>query len=376
MYKRNGIWYADFNHDGKRYVKSLKVSSKSVAKEMEQKFRVEVLTGTYDRKQAIKKRNVNFEAVLNDYIENVAKVDKRSWDRDEVSAKHLKKFFCSKKFLEVNSDDVMNFKNMRQKEIMNKEKNKHKPVRDISFTTINREMSLLKRLYNWYNEQKKLNHVNPVKGIKFFAERSRNRVMTEEEEKKFFTDGKLEKHIREMVLLALYTGMRRGEIMKLRTNNVILTDIGGSIHLQDTKNGEDRNVPLNKDMAEFMKRLLDGKAKDDYVFINKRTGKPFTDIGNAFEGACDRAEIKDFRFHDLRHTFCTRAASRGVSPFFIMKIVGHKDTETAKRYVNPTEEHLINAMPPIKSHQFSQQSENSVVSAKENPKKRKVFSMG
>ena len=183
-------------------------------------------------------------------------------------------------------------------------------------------------------------------------------------------------HSRDMVILALYTGMRRGEIMKLKRNNVILTDIGGYIHLQDTKNGEDRKILLVKEMAEFLKVLLEVKSKDDYIFINRRTGKPFTDIGNAFEGACKRAEIDDFTFHDLRHTFCTRAASKGVNQFFIMKIVGHKNTATAKRYTNPTEEHLLNAMPTLESHQFPQQAENNVNSTKENPVKYDVFTMG
>ena len=60
-----------------------------------------------------------------------------------------------------------------------------------------------------------------------------------------------------------------------------------------------------------------------------------------------RAGIKDLRFHDLRHTFCTRMAYLGINPFTIMQVVGHKDTKTAKRYTNPTDEHML--LPCLKS---------------------------
>jgi len=354
MYKRNGIYYADFIHDGQRYVKSLKVSSKSVARELEQKFKIEVLTGKYAEKQERKKRDVGFAIVLKEYIENVAKVDKKSWKRDLVSERHLKKFFKKKKFLAITSDDVIHYKNARQKEIMNQDKNKEKEKSEITFTTINRELALLKRLYNWYAEMKKIEIKNPVKGIKYFQEKSRERVMTLDEEKRFFTNGKPAAHMRYIVLFALYTGMRRSEIFKLKKKHVFLGDLGGYILLKDTKNGEDRKVPLNKDLTKIMREIIYKVSDDDYIFTNY-DGSRIKDIKKAWQGACDRAGIKDLRFHDLRHTFCTRAAQRGTNPFFIMKIVGHKDPKTAQRYTNPTDEHLLNVMPVLESHQNPQQ---------------------
>jgi len=211
-------------------------------------------------------------------------------------------------------------------------------------------------LFNWYASQKKINILNPVKGIKLFPIKSRNRIMTEEEEELFFTKGEPLPHIRNSVIAALYTGMRRGEIFKLHVKDVFLSDIGGYLLVKDTKNGEDRTVPLNKDMAEFMRRMIEGKEKDDLVFQDKQL-KGIRDYKKGFKGACKRAGIEGLNFHDLRHTFCTRAASRGINPFFIMKIVGHKNVATAKGYNNPTDKHLLGAMPVMESHQNSQQGE-------------------
>lgn len=370
MYKRNGIYYADFIHDGKRYVKSLKVSSKSVARELEQRFRVEVMTGEYDRKQERKKRDVKFNVVLNDYIENVSKVDKKSWKRDLVATNHLLRYFNKKRFLEITPDDVTAYKNKRQQEII---ATKDKPVNEISFASINRELSLMKRLYNWYSEQKQIQIINPVKGIKMFKEHSRDRVMSDEEEQRFFANGKPPHYLKAIVTIALYTGMRKSEILNLRRKDVVLKDIGGYVILKDTKNGENRKVPLNNDLTEFFISIIKNVSIDEYLFPSK-DGKRFDDVKKSWGNTCRRAGIEDLKFHDLRHTFCTRLAADGTSPFFIMKIVGHKDTDTAKRYTNPTEEHLLNAMPAMKSHQFSQQSDIAVDSPSLAEQKRTVIS--
>lgn len=398
MYERSGTFYTDFMHKGRRYVQSLKTGSKAAAKELERKFRYEVETGEYDRQQAQKKMDVLFSIVLNDYIENVSKIDKKSWQRDEQTAKHLKPFFGKKNLLEITGDYVTEYKNKRRLEIMgvniakeirkldklskkNKrrgkvldksieaaiekqragvlaKKNDSEYIKQTSFASITKELNLLKRIFNLYALQKKANIANPVKGIKLFGYKSRTRTLSEDEEERLFAEGVfLSSDVKDMVTLALYTGMRRGEIFKLQVKDVVLPEVGhGYLFLKDTKTGDNRQVPLNQGLAAFMKSRIQDKAGNDYVFGNGK--KPIVELKRGFSGAMKRAGIEGFRFHDLRHTFCTRLAAQGISPFFIMKIAGHKNTATAARYSNPTENHLLNAMPKIKSHQFSQQGEN------------------
>jgi integrase len=132
---------------------------------------------------------------------------------------------------------------------------------------------------------------------------------------------------------------------------------------RDTKNGENRKVVLTKELTGFLKQVVNVGYFSEHVFCHKN-GQFLKSFDGAFRAVCKRAGIDNFRFHDLRHTFCTRMASAGVSPFMIMQVVKHKDTATAKRDTNPTDEHLLAAMGKM-SHQFSQYStldSNSVFS--------------
>jgi integrase len=218
---------------------------------------------------------------------------------------------------------------------------------ETSFATANRELALLKRVYNWYCEQHRLKLDNPVKGVVFFREKARDRVMTEEEEARFFKEGKPSPALRDIVLLALYTGMRSGEILKLEISDIVFAEIGGYISLKDTKNGDNRKVMLTKGLTEFLKRVIKDHGHGDYVITNPRIKEPYFGIKEQYRNACKRAGIDDLNFHDLKHTFCTRMSAAKVNQFVIMKIVGHKDPKTAQRYCNPTDENLMAAMQEL-----------------------------
>jgi integrase len=173
-----------------------------------------------------------------------------------------------------------------------------------------------------------LNLDNPVVGIEYFKEKERDRIMTEAEEKLFFSKGNPQPHLAKIVYLALNTGMRKSEILNLKKSDIVLGDLGGFISLKDTKNGDNRRVFLTNELTDFFKKVINTDSCSEYVF-SSQNGKPFIDISYSWENTCKRAGIKDLRFHDLRHTFCTRMAYLGINPFTIMQVVGHKDTKTA-----------------------------------------------
>ena len=355
MYERKGYYYTDFVHDGKRYVKSLKTKSKSVAKELERKFRVEVESGKLELRYQQKSKKVKFNLVLSEYLETES-IHKKSHQRDKVSSKHLLRFFGKKSLIGITPEDVSNFKLKRKAEQIAKKKRRIEKIleSEVSLATVNRELALLKRVFNWYVSRKRLTIPNPVKGIEMFKEKARDRVMTEEEEKLFFTTGYPPNYLRDIVFFGLMTGARKGEILNLKRSDVVLGELGGSMVFRDTKNGENRKVILTKELTGFLKKVINIGSFSEYVFCHKN-GQPLKSFDGAFRAVCKRAGINNFRFHDLRHTFCTRMASVGVNPFMIMQIVGHKDTTTAKRYTNPTDDHLLVAMGKM-SHQFSQHS--------------------
>ena len=364
MYERKGYYYTDFVHDGKRYVKSLKTKSKSVAKELERKFRVEVESGKLELRQQQKLVKAKFNLVLTEYLETES-IHKKSHRRDNVSSKHLLRFFGKKTLTGITPDDISNFKLKRKAELIAKKKkiNENISEREVSLATVNRELTLLKRIFNWYASQKRLTIPNPVKGIELFKEKARDRVLTEEEDQLFFEIGNPPQYLKDVVMFALVTGARKGEILNLKKSDVVLGELGGSIVFRDTKNGENRKVVLTKELTGFLKQVINVGSFSEHVFCHKN-GQPLKSFDSGFRAVLKRAGINNFRFHDLRHTFCTRMANAGVNPFMIMHVVGHKDTSTAKRYTNPTDEHLLVAMGKM-SHQFSQHTtldSNSVFS--------------
>ena len=141
-------------------------------------------------------------------------------------------------------------------------------------------------------------------------------------------------HLRLIIVVALNTGMRKTEILKLKRSN--LDFIRGEILVTETKNGEDRIVPMNEKLrSELLSHLADHDS--EYMFANPKTGRPRVAVQHAFEGARLDAKLEDFRFHDLRHTASTRMNEAGIDPFAIAAILGHKKIEMTASYTHATE---------------------------------------
>jgi integrase len=140
-------------------------------------------------------------------------------------------------------------------------------------------------------------------------------------------------HIRLIVMIALHTGMRRGEILNLKREDI---DFHRSeIHVTKTKTDKDRNIPMTPTLARELSSHC-ARQKTNYLFANPKTGKPVTDIKNAFTAACVDAKIEGLWFHDLRRTAATRMGERGVDPFTIAEIMGHSDIKMTRSYTRST----------------------------------------
>lgn len=137
--------------------------------------------------------------------------------------------------------------------------------------------------------------------------------------------------LRGIVLLAVETAMRRGEITKLKWD---LVDIKKrTLRLLDTKNGDDRTIPLSSRAIKILGNLprrLDGR-----IFSMRPES-----ISQAFERACKRACIKNLRFHDLRHEAASRLFEKGLNPMEVASITGHKTLQMLKRYTHLRAEDL------------------------------------
>ena len=195
--------------------------------------------------------------------------------------------------------------------------------------------------------------INPMSRVKKLDEpEGRIRYLSEEERDALLDAcrNSRSKQLYPIIVLALSTGMRRGEILSIRWKDVDFDRKRIVIH--DTKNGESRQVPLAGAATEELKKLLAEKkaAKvqelkpvgDELLFPGK-TGDP-VDIRDAFETAVRKAKIENFRFHDCRHTAASYLAMNGATLLELSQILGHKTLSMVKRYAHLTEQHLHNVV--------------------------------
>jgi integrase len=140
-----------------------------------------------------------------------------------------------------------------------------------------------------------------------------------------------------IVVLALATGARSGELLSLRWPDVDLKR--GTLTFQQTKNGERRTVPLTGPALALMQQHARVRRIDTVLVFPNKTGKRPVGIREAWEYAVKRADVADFRFHDLRHTFASYLAMNGASLLEIAEVLGHKTLAMVKRYAHLSEAH-------------------------------------
>ncbi|MFO0667429.1 MAG: site-specific integrase [Polyangiaceae bacterium] len=199
--------------------------------------------------------------------------------------------------------------------------------------TVNRDLELLMTFVGWSVSalglpEQNAKNLRAVKKLRQQNERVRS--LTEEEEAKLL--GELNVWAGRITRVALLTGMRQGELLKLPKAAVNLAH--GSLLLTDTKNGDPRTVYLNTEALAIVREAM-GASRCDSVFTS-RTGKPYSGDGfrAVFHRAIERAGIEDFRFHDTRHTTATRLRRADVGIDVVSRALGHRSIRMSMRYAH------------------------------------------
>lgn len=150
-------------------------------------------------------------------------------------------------------------------------------------------------------------------------------------------------HLFGIVLIAASMGLRFNEIATLKKRHVDL--INGFVTLEKTKNGDIRVVPLPSQVANYLDSLP-SKQSEDYLFPSKNpTSLPSNSlIRKAFLKALEQAEIKNFKFHDLRHTSASHLAMNGATQGELMEILGHRSPAMTRRYAHFSNKHIANIL--------------------------------
>lgn len=224
----------------------------------------------------------------------------------------------------------------------------------VTNSTVNRDIATLKRLYSLMCDEWHLIRHNPMTAVKKLKENpSRVRFLTEREIARLIAAcdkkaGRRSTWLKLAVLIALNTGMRKETITSLMWSEI---DFAGGFIRAETKGGKKTNVPLGGELLAELEALRkerrSGKVLSTYLFPSHTDPrKPIrSDIHGSFDNACETAGIKDFRFHDLRHTFAKNFYQRTHDWKALTTILNHSDVSiTMKIYINFDEGDLSAAM--------------------------------
>jgi integrase len=222
-----------------------------------------------------------------------------------------------------------------------------------SNATTNRYMSSLSSLLtyaaktlNWISE-------NPVLRLTKLKEGpGRDRVLSQEEISRLLSAAKESKspYLYCVILLSLTTGARQGELLNLEWKHI---DFENKIaYIKETKNGHPRSIALCDPVIEELKKLYQNRSPHKPLVFASKTAFGRIDIKKAWQQALKRANIINCRAHDMRHTFCTLAATKGASNLQLQTATGHRtlsmlvhythmDVEVTKQYTNQISEQIL-----------------------------------
>jgi integrase len=304
--------------------------------------------------------------------------------------------FGEMKLIDITLESLEMYQAQRQAEHKQPKKEGGAPGTLVKAATVNRELATLKNMFTKAEEWGLIpdTALRVARKVKLSKESNgRLRFLSAEEATALVDACYCE--LQDIVIFALNTGCRKSEILSLTWNNVDLTH--GFITIVESKNGESREIPINNDLAGMFKGVVSrigikGKEVNEipenasfdetvdgvirrivkrqgvsraiplkttiedklkivikqsgspYVFVNPETGTRFQDIKRSFATACGNAEILEFNFHDLRHTFASHLVMKGADMTTVSRLMGHKSLTMTLRYAHLAPNHLQKAV--------------------------------
>jgi integrase len=304
---------------------------KSDASKWAQNTEAALREGRHFPKMEAKKHT--FENLVDRYIANVLAQRPRTLkDRKihlEVWRKRLGKYLLA----DINSFQISDIKTELLNQFVSKE-NKRSPA------TVNRYLATLSCVFTYAIRELGWLQSNPLGRIKKDKEsRGRIRFLSDVERLALLKACKAERpELYIIVVLALSTGMRLGELINLTWHDIDFQR--GIITIQTSKNGERRIVPLQSHALDVLKEHSKVIRLDSTLLFPRPTVplQPI-DIRPSWENALKNSNIQDFRFHDLRHSCASYLAMNGATPSELAEILGHKTLSMVKRYAHLSESH-------------------------------------
>jgi len=340
--QRGKKYFIDYRADGKR-VREIVGSSKKQAELVLSKRKVEVVENRHFNVRKAQKITLNEFVKM--YLDLHSRINKKPSViiRDQVIIKNLLRKFGGKYLYQITPMMIEKYKSERLNTVVapaNAIRRHLKPEeqKKVSPATVNRELAGLKSMFNKAILWKKATE-NPVRQVQMLKEDNQRLRYLEEAEMKKLIEA-CQACIKPIVILAVNTGMRKGEMLNLKWKDVDLER--RIIYLLDTKNSEKREVFLNETAVNTL-RALTHHPTSEYVFC-KANGSKYNDIKGYFGAALKKCGILNFKFHDLRHTFASHLVMAGVDLKTVQELLGHKTMEMTLRYSHLSPDHKKRAV--------------------------------
>ena len=246
------------------------------------------------------------------YFKNHSMINKRSARSDRYVMDYYKRAFGERYLDEITPLLIEQLRIQRRSEV--------------SASTINRAHQVLKNLFTKAIEWGKFYGENPARKVKLLrVDNRRLRFLNTDEVHRLLSTA--DPRIKPVIIAALHTGMRRGELTSLAWKNVDMDT--GTIYVLNTKSGKPRELPMDSTLRELFKSL-------------PKTGDGVFDCSNLrklYDAAIRQAKLEDVNFHTLRHTFASHLAMAGVDIKTIQELLGHQTFEMTLRYAHLSPHH-------------------------------------
>jgi integrase len=271
------------------------------------------------------------EDLADKYISLYAENEKRPKSIKEDKAmlqNYILKEFGSRKVVDVTFEDIQKLHASLNK----------KRVRS------NRTLSLLHKMFN-LAIQWKWRTDNPASGIKKYQEHKRTRWLHEDEMKRLLNvlDTYPNRTTTTIIYLLLLTGARKHEVLEATWDQFDLEKGVWTKKAHTTKQKKMEHSPLSPDVLALLNILNKDKTDSLFLFPGNARGKPIQDIKKSWATIIKLAGLKDFRIHDLRHTYASHLVSSGLSLSIVGKLLGHTQASTTQRYAHLADEPLREA---------------------------------
>ena len=352
LYKRNNIYWMEFLHSGRRFRRTTGVSNRRQAEQIEAAFKTQLARGEVgieDNKPAPTLRGFAQQFV------------------DFVATRHAEKpqtiDFYTRKLAQVLKFEPLRERRLDQIDEALVERYVIWRRKEVSPTTVNRELATLRRLLHIAEEWKVIRRVPRIRLMS--GEKQRDFVLSHDDERRYLAAAP--EPLKSLAVLLVDTGLRLGEALNLLTSDVHVRPAGGArygwIHIRDGKSkNAKRNVPLTNRVSNLlMDRLAESSSR--WIFPGESGERPIlgTSLAHAHIKIC-RPTVKvgkksvrryifpkDFVLHSLRHTCLTRLGEAGADAFTIMKLAGHSSVTVSQRYVHPTPESMERAFDRLEA---------------------------